>query len=371
MSRKHVVSVSGGKDSTATLLLALERCPRDQVVPIFCDTGNEHHATYDYLEYLEQELDIRITRLKADFSGQIAAKRQFIARDVRTRREYERVPVFDAAGLAIPKRNARGEIVMRQVRRQGVLTEEPVQKTRKARGRRVRWSNKAKRRALSVMFATGNPFLDLCIWKGRFPSRKAQFCTEELKRNMAVGFQLELMSAGFDVISWQGIRRDESETRRRAKKAERVGQRLWIFRPIVEWAAAEVFQFAAQRGVRHNPLYEQGMNRVGCMPCINCSKPELRAIALRFPEHPLRVSNWEAIVGMCAKRGYSTFMADAHEAKDRRVVFADLNIWSRIEWSRTTRGGKQLDLLIDLDEAEGCSSSYGLCDQSAPQEARP
>ena len=31
-SIKHVVSVSGGKDSAATLLLALERCPRDSVV---------------------------------------------------------------------------------------------------------------------------------------------------------------------------------------------------------------------------------------------------------------------------------------------------------------------------------------------------
>lgn len=36
---KHVVSVSGGKDSAATLLIALENCPRDSIVPIFCDTG--------------------------------------------------------------------------------------------------------------------------------------------------------------------------------------------------------------------------------------------------------------------------------------------------------------------------------------------
>lgn len=37
---KHIVSFSGGKDSTATLLIALENCPRDSVIPIFCDTGN-------------------------------------------------------------------------------------------------------------------------------------------------------------------------------------------------------------------------------------------------------------------------------------------------------------------------------------------
>lgn len=318
MSVKHVISVSGGKDSTATLLLALERCPAGSVVPIFCDTGNEHDETYAYLGYLERALGVAITRLKADFSEQLAAKRLFIARDVRTGRDKA--------------------------------------------GRKLRWSNKAKRRALSVMYPSGNPFLDLCMWKGRFPSRKAQFCTEELKRNMAVGYQLELMDAGHRVISWQGVRRDESQNRRNAKLAERVGCGLWIFRPIVQWTADDVFAFAAARQVQPNPLYLQGMGRVGCMPCINCNKGELRQIAVRFPEHPQRISDWERIVGMCSKRGYSTFMADAHAAKDRREVFADLNIWSRIEWAKTTRGGRQFDLLNVLDEPTACSSAYGLCE---------
>lgn len=226
----------------------------------------------------------------------------------------------------------------------------------------MRWSNKAKRRALSVMYPSGNPFLDLCMWKGRFPSRKAQFCTEELKRNMAVGFQLELMEAGHRVVSWQGVRRDESENRRHAKKVERVGRGLWIMRPIVEWTAEQALDIAQAKGIKSNPLYMQGMTRVGCMPCINVNKGELRAIALRFPQHPQRISDWERKVGMCAKRGFSTFIADAHAARDRRQVFADLNIWARIEWSKTTRGGRQFDLLQVLDDAVACSSAYGLCE---------
>lgn len=43
---KHVVSVSGGKDSAATLLIALEKCQMDSVIPIFCDTGNEHQSVF-------------------------------------------------------------------------------------------------------------------------------------------------------------------------------------------------------------------------------------------------------------------------------------------------------------------------------------
>lgn len=314
---KHVVSVSGGKDSLATLLIAIERVGLESLIAIFCDTGNEHEQTYAYLDYLEQRLGIKIVRLKADFTRQLLAKRMFIARDCRTGRDKS--------------------------------------------GRKRRWSNKAKRRALAVMHPSGNPFLDLCMWKGRFPSRKAQFCTEELKRNMAVGFQLELMEAGYKVVSWQGVRRDESQNRRNAKVIERVGGGLWIYRPIATWTAAQVFEYAHARGIKPNPLYLQGMGRVGCMPCINCNKAELRAIAARFPEHPIRIAEWERIVGMCSKRGFSTFMADAHPAKDLRQTFADLNIWARIEWSKTTRGGKQRDLLAGEDDS-GCSSSYGLCD---------
>jgi 3'-phosphoadenosine 5'-phosphosulfate sulfotransferase (PAPS reductase)/FAD synthetase len=360
MSTKHVVSFSTGKDSLATLLIALERCPREHVVPIFCDTGNEHEAVYAYLDYIEARMGIKVTRLKADFTQQLLVKRKFIALDRRTRREYETRPVFEADGVTpVPKRDGRGAIVLN---RKG----QPVQKTVKVGGgRRVRWTNKAKRRALSAMHPSGNPFLDLCMWKGRFPSRMAQFCTQELKTNMAVDFQLSLMEAGHRVISWQGVRRDESHNRRNAKLFERIDTGLWTFRPIAFWTARRVFEFAAARSIEPNPLYLQGMGRVGCMPCINAGKDELRAIATRFPQHPERIADWEHRVGMCSKRGFSTMMADAHPAKDRRVVFADLNIWSRIEWSKTTRGGKQRDLLAQLDEVSGCSSSYGLCDQAA------
>lgn len=363
MSIKHVISVSGGKDSAATLLIALERFGHARVIPIFCDTGNEHEAVYAYLDYLEQALDIKIVRLRADFSEQIAAKRAFIARDQRTRREYDTEPVFDAAGNPVPKRDERGSIITRKVRRNGQEIIEPVQKTRKVGGgRRVRWSNKAKRRALAVLHPTGIPFLDLCLWKGRFPSRKAQFCTEELKRNIAVAFQLDLADAGNTVVSWQGVRRDESPNRLNAKLFERIGPSMYAYRPIVDWAAKQVFEFCAARAIKPNPLYLQDMGRVGCMPCINVNKAELRAIDARFPEHLERIAEWEWLVGQSCKRGYSTFMSDAHKAADLREVFADLNIWARIEWAKTTRGGRQFDLLADLAEPTACASAYGLCE---------
>ena len=359
---KHVVSVSSGKDSDATLLIALENCPRQSVIPIFCDTGNEHQHVYDHLAYLEQALDITIVRLKADFSEQIAGKRMFIARDQRTRREYDAVPVLDDAGDPVPKRDGRGNIVMRKVKRDGLVVEELVQKTKKVGGgHRVRWGNKAKRRALANLYPTGVPFLDLCMWKGRFPSRKAQFCTEELKTHMAVAFQLELIDAGHQVISWQGVRRDEGKARKNAKKIERLNPGMWAFRPLVEWTAMQAFEFAAQRGIFPNPLYKMGMERVGCMPCINVSKNELREIARRFPEKIDEKRRWEEKVALCSKRGLATFIP-APGLPNREAAKQD--IWTVVEWSKTTRGGRQFDLLADLVEPSACASAYGLCDQA-------
>lgn len=357
---KHVVSVSGGKDSAATLLIALENCLRESIVPIFCDTGNEHQAVYDHLAYLEQALDITIIRLKADFSEQIAHKRTFIARDLRFRREYDTAPVFEPDGVTpVPKRDGSGNVITRKVKRDGFIVDEPVQKTKKIGGGHVvRWSNKAKRRALAALYPTGNPFLDLCMWKGRFPSRKAQFCTEELKRNMAVGFQLDLIDAGHRVLSWQGVRRDESLNRREAKKIENVGGGIWIFRPIVEWSALQVFEFCAERGIHPNPLYKQGMSRVGCMPCINVNKAELAQIARRFPKAIEEKAEWEKKVADCSKRMAATFIPAPGITPDQAK---NNTIWHVVEWAKTTRGGRQYDLLGDLADSTTCSSAYGLC----------
>lgn len=359
MSIIHIVSCSTGKDSVATLLLAANRFGVHRVRGILCDTGNEHEFVFQHRLYLERATGVQIHILTANFDAEIAAKRTFIARDVRTRREYDTVPVYEADGKTpVPKRDGRGQIVLSK---KGL----PVQKTVKVGGgRRVRWANKAKRRALANLHPSGIPFLDLCMWKGRFPSRKAQFCTEELKRNMAVAYQLELQEQGYTVISWQGVRRDESLNRRDAKLFERIDERFYIYRPIVEWTAGDTFDFAAQHGIEPNPLYKCGMGRVGCMPCINAGKEEIHEIAVRFPAHMERIEDWERRVSLCSKRGFSTFF---HKVDDQAglldsVIFSRNKVHQVIEWAKTSRGGKQFSLLTALAEPTACSSSYGLCE---------
>ncbi len=62
--KKHIVSLSGGKDSTAMLLRMIEeKMPVDII--LFCDTGLEFDAMYRHLEKLEKYIGKPITRLKS------------------------------------------------------------------------------------------------------------------------------------------------------------------------------------------------------------------------------------------------------------------------------------------------------------------
>ncbi|WP_447650966.1 phosphoadenosine phosphosulfate reductase domain-containing protein [Pseudomonas abietaniphila] len=312
MATRNIVSVSGGKDSTATLLVAIA-LEVENLEAVFADTGNEHQQTYDYLDYLEETTGVVIRRVHADFTRQIAGKRLFVETKWREQGVQEDL-VLAAAEMLQP---------------------------------------------------TGNPFLDLCIWKGRFPSRMAQFCTMELKRDpMLEQVILPLMDTGDMILSWQGVRRDESLNRRYLNECDEVGGGLFNYRPILKWDVAAVFEAHRYMGVKPNPLYAQGMIRVGCMPCINCSKDELREIALRFPEVIDRISRWEGAVSRAAKRGAASFFTVKNmDVKDLSAIeVMDLaNIRATVEWSKTTRGGNQYDLLIATD-ADACSSAYGLCE---------
>lgn len=302
MQNVNVVSISGGKDSTALWLLAKERGV--EVETIFADTGHEHPETYKYIEYLEKELGpIRI--IKPDFTERIKKKRE----TVQTKWRKDGVP------------------------------EERIE------------------RALEVLHPTGIPFLDLVLWKGRFPSTKARFCTQELKIIPIMEQVYEpYQEQGKKIISWQGVRADESAARSKLVEREEVPEGYEVYRPILKWTADDVFAMHRKHGIEPNPLYKQGMMRVGCMPCIHSGKAEIFEIARRYPEELERVAEWERIASKAAKQGRTTFFS---ENKIKGSGIRDV-----IDWSMTSHGGLQYDLekAIEFENVPACSSHYGLCE---------
>ena len=67
MEKKYIVSLSGGKDSTAMLLRLIEEGRQVDDI-LFCDTGLEFPEMYEHLKKLEQYICRPITILKADHS---------------------------------------------------------------------------------------------------------------------------------------------------------------------------------------------------------------------------------------------------------------------------------------------------------------
>lgn len=365
----HICSISGGADSLATALLAIERANKRAMNLRFlnADLGaNESQITHDYIGYLETQLGITIERVRADFTAEFANRRETIQHHwSRAKRRTEHT-------AACKERRA---IVM--------LAETPFAPGEKwAEWRKackaecpVRVSPPVPQeiidRAKALLVPTGEPFLDLCMLKGRFPSRTAQFCTERLKLEPINAIVHPILEAGRRVVSWIGEMAEESPRRAKKPPIQRIrwpgnGQ-LILYRPIHGWTKADNFRLAARHGVKPNPLYQMGMKRVGCLPCINCGKEELQQIDRRFPEVIERLREWERVVALVSRRGDATFfpapMVPGDDADTQRAA-----IDKAIEWSRTTRGGQQFDLLQALASVEAeeggliCESAYGLCE---------
>ncbi|MES3418519.1 phosphoadenosine phosphosulfate reductase family protein [Enterobacter hormaechei] len=322
----NIVSVSGGKDSLAQWLLAIESGV--SYTTVFADTGHEHPQTMEYLDYLESRLG-KIVRVKADFSRQIEGKRRFIA---------EKWPVS-------------------LVEECGMSPEEAAERIH---------------HALEVLKPTGNPFLDLCMWKGRFPSTKARFCTFDLKHEpVRTQVVLPALDEFDEVISWQGVRAQESPARAGLPAWEEDADNtpgLHVYRPILNWLHEDVFALAKRHGIKPNPLYEQGCSRVGCMPCIHARKSELAEIFSRWPEEIKRVAEWERLVAACSRRGNSTFFLSTHDPRraEKRIEVITVDAYgieSYRDWAMTTRGGAQFDLLAESNDKSVCSSVYaGVCE---------
>lgn len=314
---KHVIGFSGGADSQATALWARQRFPAEDIILVNCDAGgNEHPLTTAFLRHYSETIHpvVMVTPQVSDM--------------------LNRAPgAIEAMGLK---------------------PTDPL------------------------------TFDLLAKLKGTFPSTKVRFCTTHLKlepmrrwcwENGAKGLNLprrkrdgsEYRPYGEDgcdehgdrqgILSdgqerYAGVRRDESASRSEALEREWDDYFMsWLNRPLVEWSKAQVFDFIQSNGEEVNPLYRMSFGRVGCAPCINSNKDDIRLWAARFPEMIDKVREWEKSVG---RTFFPPILPGGRYGPIDEVV----------EWAKTVHGGKQYALPIVEAEADAglCSSMYGLCE---------
>lgn len=315
-----VASVSGGKDSTA-MALALRAAGLD-FDAVFMDTGWEHPATYAYLRDVLPEA---------------------IGREIRWLR----------AEVEVPERY-REEV-----------------------------------EAIEAMLGHYSAFVRVGVRKGMFPARTIRWCTQELKIYV---IRRWMRAQGSRIISAQGIRAEESAPRAKLPPWEDHDGDAATWRPLLRWSLADVVAIHAEHGIAPNPLYLWGALRVGCWPCIHSAKAEIRLVADMDPGRIAVMRRWEAllqqtardriadkgdlVVGRVRRVKRSELAPTAFfQAPSPREVAADGSrsgscppIDRVVEWSRTSRGGRQTEIFAPDPGREGCMR-WGLCD-TAPAEFR-
>ena len=292
----RIVNVSGGKDSTACYLLAIELGKPFRAV--FCDTGHEHQTTYDFLRTLPQRTGgPEIEWIRADFAARLKARRS-----------------------TLPARW-----------REHGISEDRIDE------------------ALQYMVPTGNPFVDASLYRGMFPSVQRRYCTKDLKvEPMERQVYLPLLDQGHHVIAWQGVRAAESVARASMRQRQKVylefsrprfSRHIHVLRPILHWTLDDVLHRHGAHGIKANPLYAEGFTRVGCFPCIYAQKNELALIAQRFPDAIERLERWESLVAKVSKKVGNSFF---YGGRDPRWTKGDpTGIRQILDWAETAPGRQE------------------------------
>jgi 3'-phosphoadenosine 5'-phosphosulfate sulfotransferase (PAPS reductase)/FAD synthetase len=298
---KRIVQLSGGKDSTAVLIWAIDKYGSENVEAVFSDTGWESEETYNYLDYIEYFYKIKITRIK--------------------NKRYE------------------------------------------------------------------NGFLDMVKHKSRFPSSTARFCTDLLKIAPFIDYALEIND---NITIYQGIRKDESRKRAKMNITDdyylgyvtpirvKDGKNIYhtyrrkdilkwlksysaiVHRPIFDLSADAVFDMHKKAGIDPNPLYKKGFSRVGCYPCIMCTKKELQLLAKISPEKIDLINKFEI-------ENKTTFFAPDFIPDDTKIDYA---INKKGEFKKITYISQAVKYVSDDpdqlkffdDDTPSCSSIYNICE---------
>ncbi len=204
---------------------------------------------------------------------------------------------------------------------------------------------------------------DLAKGKGMFASRQYRFCTSELKVVPIV----EFLGQFDNPVNVVGIRAQESFRRSKMDEWDEGGpMNVSTWRPLIDWIVDDVIGIHTRHGITPCSLYlrdELPASRVGCFPCLHSRKAEIRAVA----EDPFGQQRLVQIRSLEKELGDA---AQARNPENARPTFfqsreAGESYWpidEVIAWSKTSWGGKQIELFTPRDEnARGCMM-WGLCD---------
>ncbi len=214
--------------------------------------------------------------------------------------------------------------------------------------------------------------VDLIRRRGFFPGARRRFCTEELK--VLPAKKLLKSYTEEEPVNAVGIRAAESKTRSKYPEWEESAQMSCeVWRPLIRWSEQDVIGTHTFFGIPPNPLYLMGARRVGCWPCVYSRKSELRMIGDVDPDRIALIRDLEAEVTQITKkkveaRGdeFNGMPVSMFKRQVRGGGYTSFPIDQVVEWSKTSRGGKQYQLFAPDGAQAGCMR-WGLCETVADE----
>lgn len=300
---KVIVQFSGGKDSLATLIWAIDKYGVDKCEAVFCDTKWEHELTYKHIDEVTKKLGVKLVTLtnnKVDgFIGLVKKKKRFPSTKARFCTEHlKTIPAIDYI-----LSQTEHLIILQGIRKDESLSRSLMQKQ------------------CSYFKYYFTPY-------GKDKNGKDKYHTYRKK----------------DIIEWRKTYSDD------------------VLRPVFDWTAQQVIDYIIQAGIKPNPLYYMGMGRVGCMPCIMCKHSELKEISKRFPEQIDKVRDAETELktsiftnGKIPDRFCSK---EAVNKKGKTVKYPTID--DVVNY--VNKDKDQTDVFEETDNGHSCMSFYGICE---------
>ena len=274
----HAVLWSGGKDSSALLIWALENLPKDRLKFIFCDTGWESPITYQFIDQLNQRLlDGKLIILKSKRYNSLPdlAKNKRRFPSPKARFCTEQLKIVPTIEWILEQQE---DIAIYQ----GIRAEESLNRSR--------------------MKQSDDYFKPQLLYR----QDPYQAVDGECKRKNSPLFYRKVMAwlENYDCS---------------------------VERPLFYWKQKEIIDLCRKHKVL-NPLYDKGFNRVGCFPCIMESKAGIKIMAEQFPE---RIDEIEAI-----EKDFSSTFFGYGKVPDRQCRCP--NIRDVVKWSMGDKSSSEL-----------------------------
>lgn len=227
-----MVQFSGGKDSQASLIWAVKKYGKDNVVAVFCDTLWEHELTYKHIDYVVRDLDVQLITLKSVGFLQLARqKKRFPSMMARFCTDHLKIRPF----IDFLLDSVSTDVIIVQ----GIRAQESQSRSR--------------------MYAQCSYFRYYIEPFGHDKKGKAK--THSYRKK--------------DVLAWRAEFADD------------------VIRPVFEWSGQEVIDYILENNQKPNPLYYKGSQRVGCYPCVLSSQSALKAHFENNPSLASEISELE------------------------------------------------------------------------------